>query len=412
MCLLPLPNTNYNSIVYKKGITEFDCGACPECLRKRSSIWALRATYESRDHSHNCMITLTYDNFVRDSNRRVIGETPVNPDLRVNMRHIQLFIKRLRKWYSSFCGDKIKYICCAEYGNRTHRAHYHCILFGVKFPDLHYYKKSKRGNVIYTSSILTKLWGYGICTVDSVRVHSAVARYCTKYCAKSRSDDTFMTCSQKIGFNGLWRDFNGKSYMVEGREYTVPRFIWEHYIVTKYQKKYLYLKNAPLLSPKYVNRNSKLSEFDYDFDYERAKKQRAFYRSIRDKDSLYVSYLSYWRSRGETFEIKKIPARTRILQLPDRKYHFYKIEALQVYDRRRKYHLPYIAPNSGCIRAYMGYYESLYGHLPNPSCPNRASDTSKPYLIKKGILQGHFLLPILENPPDFSRISEQISFDL
>ena len=100
MCLFPLPNTNYNSIAYKKGVTEFDCGACPECLKKRSNVWALRSVYECKAHSHNCMITLTYDDFARDDRGNIIGELPVNPDLVVNKRHIQLFIKRLRKWWS------------------------------------------------------------------------------------------------------------------------------------------------------------------------------------------------------------------------------------------------------------------------------------------------------------------------
>lgn len=384
MCLLPIPNSNFDSIAYKKGVREFDCGACPECLRKRSNIWALRAVYESRQHLNNCMVTLTYDNFERDSKGNIVGELPVNPDLKVKQRDIQLFIKRLRKWYSIVSDEKIKYIACAEYGSRTHRAHYHLILFGVKFPDIHFYKKSKRGNIIYMSPILSKLWNRGICTVDSIRVHSAVARYCTKYCAKSRTDDTFMLCSHRIGFDGLWRDFNGKNYIIDGREYTVPRFIWEHYITSKYQKKYLYLKNAPLLSPKYVN-----AVYDDDrnllneFDFERSRKQRAFYRKIRDKDSLYVKYLEYWQRRGLAFESRLLSARIRILQLDDRKFHKYKDVALKCYDMRRKRHVPYIAPGSNCVSAFYKYFESRFKSFALPSCPNRANDTRiVPKLVK------------------------------
>lgn len=414
MCLLPLPNSNFNSIQYKKGITQFDCGACPECLRKRSNIWALRAVYEAKEHIHNCMITLTYDNFEYDEYGRVVGELPVNRDLKVNQRDIQLFIKRLRKWYSSFCDEKIKYIACSEYGSRTHRAHYHVILFGVKFPDIHFYKKSKRGNVIYMSNILTRLWSHGICTVDSIRVHSAIARYCTKYCAKSRSDNTFMLCSQKIGFNGLLRDFNGLNYMIDGREYTIPRFIWEHYIVSKYQTKYLYLKNVPVLSPKYVNRDRSLSDFEFDYFYERSKKERAFYRNVRDRDPLYIRYLNYWQKKGQLFERNLLPARERILQLDDSKFHNYKVAALECYDKRHEFHIPYIAPNSGCVSAFFRYVES--GPLAVLlSRPNTASDTMfhKNYVVKLNhkFCKVRFLSEIYDIPPVFVQSAQQISID-
>lgn len=389
MCLLPLPNTNFDSIAYKKGVREFDCGACPECLRKRSNIWALRAVYESKLHADNCMVTLTYDNFERDKSGRIIGELPVDRSLVVNKRDIQLFMKRLRKWYSSFSSEPIKYIACAEYGSHTHRAHYHLILFNVKFPDIHFYKKSKRGNIIYMSNILTRLWNHGICTVDSIRVHSAVARYCTKYCAKSRSDNTFMLCSHHIGFEGLLKDFNGKSYIIEGREYAIPRFIWEHYITTKYQKKYLYLKNAPLLSPKYVNRDPNLFDFEFDFDFERSKKQRAFYRRVRDKDKLYIAYLDYWHRKSLQFEQKLLNPRDRILQLSEASFHNYKIKALRCYDIRRRYHNSLPAPGSSCISSFAHHLIQFGIHLPEFTCPNRANDTKQNfYLVNRQIL-GH-----------------------
>lgn len=390
MCLFPLPNLDISGLVFKKGVREFDCGACPECLRKRSNIWALRAVYESREHAYNCMITLTYDNFEYDDKGDIIGELPVNPDLKVNQRDVQLFIKRLRKWYSTVSDEKIKYIACAEYGSKTHRAHYHVILFGVRFPDIHFYKKSKRGNVIYMSEKLSSLWSHGICTVDSISVHSAIARYCTKYCAKSRSDNTFMLCSQKIGFNGLVRDFNGLNYMIDGREYTIPRFIWEYYITNKYQNRYKNLRHVPLLSPKYVNRDKNLSDFQLDVFYEYSKKQRAFYRKVRDRDPVYIKYLEYWQKKGQLFDYHRLDPFTRILQLSDSKFHFYKIRALECLAKRK--YIPVVAPGSSCISAYHRYMESIGVHLPEPSCPNRASDT-------RAMLFADFLVKIDEKSP-------------
>lgn len=387
MCLLPLPNLKFDSLVYKKGVTQFDCGACPECLSKRANNIVLRDVYESKERSDNCMVTLTYDSFLRDEKGNIIYdrngvplENPVDPDRKVCKRHIQLFIKRLRKWWSTISDTKIKYRVCAEYGSKTHRAHYHAILFGVRFDDLHYYKKSKRGNTIYMSPKLTKLWSFGICTVDSISIRSAIARYCSKYISKQRSSETFMLCSQGIGIKGLIRDFNGINYMIDGREYTVPRLVWEHYIVKKYQKKYLYLKNVPLLSPKYINRDKSLSDFDEDFDYNRSKKQRAFYRKVRDKDPLYIKYLSYWQYKGNLFDSKNVSARQRILQLDDSKYHFYKVSALECIDKRNKFKIPVVAPGSGCVSAFLRYRFEVFGLSLAPiSRLNRASDTIRTY---------------------------------
>lgn len=233
MCMFPIPNKS--SIKARiKGVEEFDCGGCPECLGKKSRLWALRCAMEAKVNV-GCMITLTYDTY---KNGEKGEENPVDTSLRVNKEHCQRFIKRLRKAYPQ---NKIKYLITAEYGKRTHRAHYHALIFGIKFNDLRYYKKSKRGNIIYKSKTLEKIWQGdkehkgGICTVDCVNPSAQVARYCTKYCAKdSGVDDTFMLFSRDIGESELKRLFNGKSYWIDGREYSIPKKIWQWYIENKY----------------------------------------------------------------------------------------------------------------------------------------------------------------------------------
>lgn len=387
MCLFPLPNSNLNSLAYKKGIKEFDCGACPECLNKRSSLWALRSVYECKSHAYNCMVTLTYDTFQRDSYGNLTNkENPVNPNIIVNKRDIQLFIKRLRKWYSSISSERIKYLCCAEYGSHTHRAHYHLILFGVNFPDIHFYKKSKRGNVIYMSNILTKLWNHGICTVDSINVHSGIARYCTKYCAKSRSSETFTLCSQFIGLDNLLKDFNGLSYFVDGREYPIPRIVWQAYIMNKY----CYMSN--IMSYKYVNRNKDIEFTADDSEFLKSVFMRKMYRFQRDKDPVYSKYLDYWRSKGSLFESLKPDILTRINSLPESKFHFYKLAALKCYALRKQF-IPAVAPGSNCVSAYEHYLEEKRcksydlqffkrSLAFSPSRPNRASDTNIPSWVR------------------------------
>ncbi|AXF52087.1 MAG: replication initiator protein [Microviridae sp.] len=365
MCLFALPNTMVTSTAYRKGVTAFKCGACPECMRERSSVWALRAVYEAKRHLHNCMITLTYDTFKYDSRGRVIGENPVNSNLIVNKSHIQLFMKRLRKKF----GKDIKYIACAEYGSRTHRAHYHLILFNVRFPDLVFYKRSKRGNPIYQSHILTELWMHGICTVDSINVYSAVARYCTKYCAKSRSANTFMLFSQGIGVEKLLEDFNGLYYMVDGRKYTIPRVVWQKYISNKYA-------GSPVdFDYRYVNFNGSWSDFLSSAE----RRQRYFV--IRDNDSVYQKYIAYWKFYSKLYEAGRDTIEHRIYALADGKYHNYKVAALEA-NARRCFGVPVPSPGSNQKSAYERYYfETLrklgLRHLPLGSRPNTASDTKR-----------------------------------
>lgn len=169
------------------------------------------------------MITLTYDTYKYDSRGNIIGENIPDRDLHVSKAHAQRFIKRLR-W--SFPDKKLSYIATGEYGKKTHRAHYHFLIFGMCFDDLRYYKKSKRGNIIYKSPTLEKIWSGdkehngGICTVDCINPSVAVARYCTKYCAKdSGVDDTFMLFSHGIGETMLRKLFNGKNYILDGKEF-------------------------------------------------------------------------------------------------------------------------------------------------------------------------------------------------
>lgn len=347
LCYFPLPNLNISGPAYEKGVTSFPCGSCPECLAQRASRWALRAVFEASEHSENCMITLTYDNYARDVQGRVIGELPVNRDLKVCKRDAQLFLKRLRKYVYKNTGRLIKYILCAEYGKRTHRAHYHAIIFGYKFPDAQAYKRSKRGNYIYRSAILTKIWNHGICTVDSVNINGAVARYCTKYTAKdTRCDDTFMLFSRGIGEVRMMREFNGLGYLCEGREYPIPRQIWQRYISSAYM-------GYPM-DYRYVGRSKGREAFL------QSRELRAAYRKVRDSDPLYQSYLFHWQEIGRLYDRLKVSVRSRILQLDDSRYHGYKIAALRCLSLREKNpEGSYPAPRSGCVSRYYRYMNRL-----------------------------------------------------
>lgn len=325
MCYFP-KTAPPNSKAARKGMREFDCGVCPECLRKKSNYWALKCTAQAKTMS-GMMITLTYDQYVRDSSGNIIGER-LPDDMSVHKRDVQLFIKRLRKYIEYYGnGEKIKYLISAEYGKRTHRPHYHAIIFGYTFTDIVPYKKSKRGNMIYKSATLNKIWKNGICTVDSININGAVARYCTKYCMKDAgAADTFMVFSRGIGDDYLLRNFNGKNYYVDGRECAVPRMIWL----------------------KWCERNltdgSGKATYKYRRDDVENKRARERLYKIRDNSRLYQAYLSYWQTKIESLE--KPSVLQRILALPNEKYFCYKQAALKALEMRKNGWEDYPDPRS------------------------------------------------------------------
>lgn len=358
MCLFPRPNPFVDSIAYKKGITTFDCGGCPECLSVRSNRIALKCMAESQLHVSNLMCTLTYDQFERDGAGRIIGEKPVDRTRHVCVRDVQLFLKRLRKWCDKRGLRNIKYYVCSEYGKRTGRAHYHILLFGVSFSDMFFYKKSKRGNLIYMSETLTKLWRNGICTIDSKNLNGSIARYCSKYAAKDYGvNDTFSLMSHHLGMQYFLSNFNGLYYIFDGVKYPVPRQVWEEVIQTRYQNEFRF-RHRPF-TYRYVSAphcnyfDTGALEDSYLDDIALQKReenirQRRRYRNIRDHDPQYVRYLEYWHDIVERKNKYRPDVLTRINQLDQRKYGVYKAEALFCYNLMRR-GMPFYIPRSKAI---------------------------------------------------------------
>lgn len=144
---------------------EVPCGQCIGCRLDRSRKWAIRCVHEASLHSENSFLTLTYN----DSN--------LPPGGTLVKRHLQLFLKRLRKRYPY----RIRFYACGEYGELLSRPHYHVLLFGHNFRDRQLY--SVRGGVsLYRSMALETLWEYGYSTVGDVTPKSAA--YCARYCLK------------------------------------------------------------------------------------------------------------------------------------------------------------------------------------------------------------------------------------
>lgn len=164
------PVTARRSVIFKDFKGEPDlklpCKKCPSCKLKASQEWALRCWHESRMHEQNSFITFTY----RDS------DLPKYQAL--DHRDFQLFMKRLRRKYPQ---QNISYFMCAEYGAKTHRPHFHALLFGF-FPPDPVYHRTENGNRYYKSQVLDSLWKKGFTDTSHVTYLSAgyVARYAMK----------------------------------------------------------------------------------------------------------------------------------------------------------------------------------------------------------------------------------------
>lgn len=167
------------------------CGKCIGCRLEYSRKWAVRSCLEAASHEDNSFITLTYDN------------ENLPADGKLSKRPLQLFIKRLRK-----TGAHVRYLACGEYGERTHRPHFHLIAFGYCPSDLETLY-TKDGITYYRSESLQKIWGLGNVLVGDMnfRTCAYVARYCMK---KINDPDCFLLTSRKPGI--------GASYFFDNAE--------------------------------------------------------------------------------------------------------------------------------------------------------------------------------------------------
>lgn len=210
------------------------CGQCIGCRLERSRQWAVRCMHEASMHVDNCFITLTYDD----------DHLPDPPTL--VKRDFQLFMKRLRKYFSP---KPIRYFLCGEYGDQTWRPHYHAIIFGINFQTDTVSGEGESGFESYYSRDLERLWGLGFASFGRVDFGSAayVARYNLKKrggkMAKdwySRTDPItgeiydllpeFGHMSLKPGIGKAWYDkfykdvFPSDNVVFKGREMAVPKY--------------------------------------------------------------------------------------------------------------------------------------------------------------------------------------------
>lgn len=182
----------------------------------------MRIMHEASLYQDNVFLTLTY----RDE------DLPADDSL--CLEHHQLFLKRLRKAHE---GRRIRFYHCGEYGDTTHRPHYHTICFNLDFADRKFLKTTEAGSRLYTSAELDRLWSHGDCYIGDVTFESAA--YCGRYVMKkltgARKSEygsrvpEYSTMSRRPGVGAPWlakwkRDVFPHDFCVmNGRRMRVPK---------------------------------------------------------------------------------------------------------------------------------------------------------------------------------------------
>lgn len=196
------------------------CKNCFACKLNYSAEWATRIMLECQKSENNYFITLTYNNewlpiadhiTVPEKLKSCFGEKIIyheydykkdfNPkwlEGTVWEEHVHTFIHRLREHVRYKYFQELQYYYCAEYGEKTHRPHYHLILMNCPLDLNQFYDfyVDERYKTHWKSTELEKYWGqkdkcgiyhkYGM--IDVAEVEWSCAAYVARYCMKKLLD--------------------------------------------------------------------------------------------------------------------------------------------------------------------------------------------------------------------------------
>ena len=209
----------YRAITFSKKESAFDadyqipCGKCDGCHADARRDWGIRMYHEAQYHEQNSFLTLTYD----DDNC---------PEY-INKLDLDRFLARIRKKL------KLRYFITGEYGDQTHRPHYHAIIFGHDFRGGRF--TYRINDELWGNEELNRTWSHGQITIGDFS--AATAMYVAGYTAKKLQDkDTFSVQSRKPPLGWRWANDNQEQLrrlehvVVEGRKLPIPKvyFEWEN----------------------------------------------------------------------------------------------------------------------------------------------------------------------------------------
>lgn len=220
------------------------CNQCTGCRLLRSSHWATRCWHESKTHTYNCWLTLTYadEHLPQRYDTGLIHPVTKKPIYSgsLHKEHPQKFIRALRKALgrrvscilhsytatafptlttrpsSTLQSDghpvepdiklvrlkpTLRYYYGGEYGEKYGRPHYHLCLFGIDFDDKQYVHTTELGYKLYESPTLTKLWKYGQHSIGELTWETAAytARYIMKKITGKRQKEHYEIIDKDTG---------------------------------------------------------------------------------------------------------------------------------------------------------------------------------------------------------------------
>lgn len=166
------------------------CGRCVGCRMNKAKEWKIRNCLELQYRKEAYFITLTYDDAHLPHDENGVPVL-VKSDL-------QNFFKRLRNFIDC------RYFACGEYGDNTHRPHFHILLYA------HLSDFKLIGVNRFTSELIGRCWSVGNHLVEEVTPGSIA--YVSGYVDKKQSDPfwdsypvkPFITMSRKPGIGMQW----------------------------------------------------------------------------------------------------------------------------------------------------------------------------------------------------------------
>ncbi len=241
------------------------CRKCDNCRKAFATNWAKKIQFEINTNEilgfSNYFITLTYNDafvpVIKKDNKNV----PV-----LSKNDARQFIKNLKNFYTNNkIKNNFKFYLVGEYGENTHRPHYHVCLLGIPPLDLTQVKFSKDYYYAQCEFIL-RMWKLGHILVSPLNSKNAI--YTAIYSNKFVPDDIpdkgfppFSICSNNIGKDYLINNIdNILNYGFSFGNKTI--FNCEKF--TKLIKEHNPERFAEFSTKNLINNQFSLSDFSFD----------------------------------------------------------------------------------------------------------------------------------------------------